>query len=89
MSDKITQAVAIKDGETVVQYDISYDVYHDGKANSFCVVVSAAEMTDPSDEAEAKTKANVKAKAIKDAWVAGLPGSVAESKEDMEGEVSL
>lgn len=70
MADEITQCSKILDeGGAVVQYDFSYNVEDSGRTNSFCVTVLASEMTTPTDEAEAKTKANTKASAIKTVWL--------------------
>jgi hypothetical protein len=88
MSDKILACNKILDGATVMQYDISYEVESGANKNQFCVTVLASEMTDSADTNEAKTKANVKAKVIKDAWVADLPEYSQESVA-INGDVTL
>lgn len=71
MADEILKCDKILDSENaVVQYDFSYQVTDGERTNNFCVVVLASEMTDPTSSTEAKTKANVKAAAIKTAWLA-------------------
>jgi predicted nucleic acid-binding protein len=73
MADQITKCDVIKDSESnPIQYDVEYSVESGSDTNTFCVVVLASEMTDSTDTDEVKTKANVKAKAVKDAWVADL-----------------
>ena len=89
MADEILQCVATKDGSTVIQYDVAYKVTSNGNVNQFCVVIMASELTDPNDTDEVKTKANVKAKAIKDAWTADLPDYSAEAVEGVTGSVTL
>ena len=89
MSDTITACTKIVDGDTVIQWDISYEVESGQNKNCFCVVVMPSEMTTPTDANEAKTKANVKAKAIKDAWVADLPEYTAAPVESVVGNVTL
>ena len=89
MSDKITTCTKVLDGTDVIQYDISYAVENGANKNQFCVTVLGSEMDDPTDAAEAKTKANVKAKAIKDAWVADLPDYSAAAVESVVGDVTL
>jgi hypothetical protein len=71
MADEITKCDKIlNEDDSIKQYDFSYRLEESGKVNTFCVTVLASEMTTPSSEAEAKTKANVKAAAIKTAWLA-------------------
>jgi len=92
MADKIESCVVTKDdAEVVVQYDVSYSVENvdASKMNSFCVVVKADEMDDPDDTVEAKAKANVKAKVIKDAWIASLVEMTNENVESVVGDVTL
>lgn len=83
MSDQITgYSKIVNDADAVIQWDFSYIVESAGKINNFCVVVLASEMTDPTSESEAKTKANAKAAEIKSAWVvAAPPESVVVSDE--------
>jgi len=77
MADKIMSCVVEKNAnDEVIQYTVSYEVEHETAKNSFCVCVKAEEMTDAMSQSEAITKANVKALAIKDAWIAMLPPSV-------------
>ena len=79
MADEITKCDKIlDDGGAVIQYDFSYNVEDSGKTNNFCVTVLASEMTTATDEAEAKTKANAKASAIKTAWLAQEVTTTAE-----------
>jgi hypothetical protein len=89
MADEILECVVTKDGSTVIQYDVAYKVTSGAAVNQFCVVVRGDELTDPNDEVEVKTKANVKAKAIKDAWVADLPEYVNAPVEEIVGSVTL
>lgn len=89
MADKITYCKKTMDGTTVIQYDISYDVENGAAKNQFCVTVLGSEMTDPTDATEAQTKANVKAKAIKDAWVADLPDYTSEEVASVVGDITL
>jgi len=89
MADEILECAVTKDGSTVIQYDVSYRVTNNGNVNQFMVVIKAEELTDANDIAEVKTKANVKAKAIKDAWVADLPEYSNAPIEAIVGEVSL
>jgi hypothetical protein len=79
MADKILTCVVEKDAlNNVIQYTVSYDVEYETAKNNFCVGVKAEEMTDSSSQEEAITKANVKAKIIKDAWIAVLPSPISE-----------
>lgn len=90
MADSIVSFLQIKDADNnVVQYDVSYTVVHASLENNFCVVVKAEEMTLATDVAEAKTKANVKAAAIKTAWVAALPAPTQTSQDAQLGNVTL
>lgn len=89
MADLITKCNKTLDGETVIQWDISYEVESGANKNHFCVVVLPSEMTTPTSADEAKTKANVKAKAIKDAWVADLPEYANTPVESVLGDVTL
>lgn len=89
MADKITACNKILDGETITQYDVAYEVESNGNVNEFCVTVLASELTDPTDADEVKTKANAKAKTIKDAWVADLPDYSAAPVETIVGDVTL
>lgn len=89
MADEITKCDKILNEDTSVkQYDFSYRVEDSGKVNTFCVTILASEMTDDEDEAEAKTKANVKAAAIKTAWLAQEETS-AETVASVVGSVTL
>lgn len=89
MADEITRCDKIlNDDDSVRQYDFSYSVVDGARTNSFCVTVLASEMTDDEDEAEAKTKANVKAAAIKTAWLAQEKTS-AETVASVVGSVTL
>jgi hypothetical protein len=89
MSDKIIACNKVMDGTDVIQYDLSYEVESGGNKNQFCVVVLAEELTNPADTAEVETKANVKAKLIKDAWVVGLPAMVSTPVTDIVGDTTL
>jgi hypothetical protein len=89
MSDKITACNKKLDGSDVIQYDVSYEVTSGDNKNQFCIAVLASEMTDPSSETEAKEKANLKAKAIKDAWVADLPNYTSEPVSSVVGDITL
>jgi hypothetical protein len=77
MADQILQKDKIlKDSDSsVVQWEMCYSVESGADTNTFVVVVEASEMTDPTDEAEAKTLANTKATALKTAWVTALANS--------------
>lgn len=68
MADKIVALNKLDE-----QWDVSYEVEKNSLMNAFCVVVLKSEMTDPDSDAEARTKANVKAAAIKNAWTAEAP----------------
>lgn len=74
MSDRIDScAKELNEDSSVRQWSFSYTVESGDtppRLNNFCVTVLASEMTTPTDEAEAKTKANTKASAIKTAWLA-------------------
>ena len=73
MSDQITQSTKCLNADSSsCHWEFSYSVESGANKNNFCIVVTAEEMTDATSESEAKTKANVKAKVIKDAWVASL-----------------
>lgn len=73
MTDQIVASTKCVNADaTPSHWEFSYDVESAGKHNSFCVIVDAEEMTDATDADEAKTKANVKAAAIKADWVATL-----------------
>ena len=89
MADQILGSIkALRADTTICHWEFRYIVESNDQINQFCIRVTDDEMDDPTDEAEAKTKANVKAKAIKDAWVANLstvPNNVAviTSPEDV------
>lgn len=78
----------LNEDSSVKQYDFSYEVEDNGRINNFCVRVLASEMTDPTSATEAKTKANVKAKAIKDAWL-DMPVVSASAVNSVVGNVTL
>lgn len=89
MADRIVACAVTKDvDENPVQYDVSYEVEHNDKTNSFCVTIPAEELTDATDTAEVKTKANVKAKAIKDAWIDSIKVETSAAIS-IDGDVSL
>lgn len=89
MADEITKCDKIlNDDDSVRQYDFSYRLENAGKVNTFCVTVLASEMTDDEDEAEAKTKANVKAAAVKTTWLA-QEETTAEAVASVVGSVTL
>lgn len=67
MADKITYI-----SKCEVHWDISYEVEYENKKNSFCVTIPKSGMVTPTDIDEAKSKANIKAKLLKDAWIASL-----------------
>lgn len=89
MADEILECVATKEGSTVIQYDVAYKVMSGESVNQFCVTILASELTNTTDLNEVKTKANIKAKAIKDAWVADLPEYATEDNPSVVGAVSL
>lgn len=90
MADRIVVWNTLKDAEdNILQHEASYVVESDTKENRFVVVVKASEMTDPADLTEAKTKANLKAKDIKDAWVAAMAEEILENQASQEGNVTL
>lgn len=89
MADQIINCVATKDDQVIIHYDVSYVVEYNAILNSFCVVVKAEELEDASDLNEVKSKANAKAKVIKDAWIADLPDYSSEEKTSLAGEVTL
>lgn len=74
MADEITNCSKILDAlGAVVQWDFSYNVESSDtppRLNNFAVTIRADEMTDPTSQSEAKTKANAKASDIKIAWLA-------------------
>lgn len=72
MADKIVRIDKdLKASDSTIQsWDICYEVEDSGDINTFVVNVKGDDMTDRTDQAEAESLANVKAKAIKDAWVA-------------------
>lgn len=71
MADTITRCIKTSDENgDALQWDISYTVENNSKINDFCVTILASELTNPESGSEVKTKANVKAKAIKDKWIA-------------------
>jgi len=78
VADQIIQCLVEKDGSDIIQYNVSYVLEYETHQNSFCIVIHAEDMVDPTDQAEAITKANVQAKVIKDAWVADLPALTSE-----------
>lgn len=89
MADEITQCnKVLDDSNAVTQYDFTYSVVDGEKTNNFCVTILASEMTDPDDADEAKTKANVKAAAIKAAWVAA-DVTTSEAVASVVGSVTL
>lgn len=91
MADTITKAVREDNADaTVKRYHISYEVEDAGDKNQFVVVVQASEMTLDTDEAEAKTLANVKAAIIKADWVtAKVTNSTNAEEPTLEGAVTL
>ena len=92
MADKITAAYKETNPDTSVKaWHISYEVDDGGdNKNSFVIVIKAEDMTDATDAAEAKTKANVKAGAIKTAWLSALDNQTATAEEPtLEGDVTL
>lgn len=93
MSDKIVQCNVTKnESEEVVKYEFLYEVENPEDTtskNTFCSVVTAEEMTDPDSETEAKAKANIKAAAIKSAWLDSLEPTTAEPVESVVGDVTL
>jgi len=96
MADKIVSCVKTKDdADVIIQYDVAYEVENGdaSKKNSFCVVVKADELTDPSDivasDAEVLSLANPKALAIKTAWLADLADVVNEDVSGVVGDVTL
>lgn len=73
MADKIMSSTkCLESDNSLCHWEFSYDVEYNSKRNNFCVVVQPEEMTDPTDADEAKGKANIKAKAVKDSWIALL-----------------
>lgn len=68
MADKITSLTKVEN-----HWDVSYEVEKNSLKNSFCVTVLKSEMTDPDSDTEARTLANTKAAAIKNAWEAVAP----------------
>lgn len=92
MADEIVVCNKILDENgDVVQYEFSYNVIDPNDAthaNSFCIVVKATEMTDSTSSSEAKTKANVKAAAMKTAWLEQVTTS-REAVESVVGNVTL
>ncbi len=70
MSDEITKATRENlSGGACHCYHIAFEVEDGGDTNQFCVVIPAADMTDPNDEAEAKTLAVAIATTKKADWV--------------------
>ena len=92
MSDKIIECIVTKDDlDAPIQYDVAYEIENGdaSKVNSFCVTILASDMSDPTDTAEVTTKANVKAKEIKDAWIDTLATVVTNSSVAIDGDVTL
>ncbi len=91
MADTITNATRENlDGGACHCYHIAYDVEDGGDKNSFCVVVKAEDMTDPDDEAEAKTLANAVATTMKADWVTAKATANSNVNEPtIEGAVTL
>lgn len=91
MADTITKAVREDNSDASVNsYHISYEVEDGGDKNQFVIVIKASEMTLDTDVVEAKTLANVKAAAIKSAWVTSKATSSTNADEaSIEGAVTL
>lgn len=89
MADTITKCNKIlNDDSSVQQWELTYQVEDSGKKNEFCIVVKAADLTDPTSASEAKTKANIKAKVVKDTWLE-LNHPSAVNINSNEGSVTL
>jgi hypothetical protein len=87
MSDKITgSSKCLNPDNSPCHWEFSYDVEHETLTNQFCVVVKAEEMDEATSESEAKTKANVKAIAIKTAWIASLANAKTTTPDITEAE---
>jgi hypothetical protein len=90
MADKITKCFVEKDKTNKVnQYDLSYEVEHSGKVNTFCIVIKKEEMDDPDDLNEVKSKAKVKAKKMKSDWQDSMKGETIESVLSLVGDTDL
>jgi len=90
MADQIVSCMATKSASNeIIQYDVSYEVESGENKNSFCITVLASELDDVNDVNEVKTKANVKASAIKSDWVETLPGTSSIDVPDVAGDVTL
>ncbi len=91
MADKILNATREDNADTSVKcYHVSYEVEDAGDKNQFVVVVLAEDMTDDTDEAEAKTLANAKASTIKADWVTLKANDSTNTDEPtLEGDVTL
>ena len=89
MADKITSCMVTKDSESnPIQYDVAYEVFSGEKMNQFCITIKAEDMDDTADTDEVTTKANAKAKEIKDAWVAAMI-TVTNDAVAIDGDVTL
>ena len=89
MADKITSCTVTKDSDNnPMQYDVVYEVFSGEKMNQFCISIKAEDMDDATDTAEVTTKANVKAKEIKDAWIAALV-ETSNADVSIDGDVTL
>ncbi len=91
MADEITDSTRENDElGNCYCYHVAYKVEDSGKTNTFCVVVHATDMTDPNDEDEAETLANVQATTKKANWTATFSTAhVNVSASGMEGAVTL
>ena len=78
MADQITTCVVEKENTTIIKYIIGYIVKYEDFINQFCIDINVEEMIDPTDQNEAISKANIKAKVIKDSWIINLPSSTNE-----------
>ena len=91
MADNIDKAdKELNSDSTVKCWHYSFSVESGSDKNSFAVVVQASEMTDPTDKAEATTKAKAKATTIKNDWVTDLATATSLVNEPTEeGAVTL
>ena len=90
MSDKILSCTVEKSTNgDVIQYYVQYPVEHGSLSTSFCVFITAEEMSNSSDQSEAITIANGKALATKNSWISNLPSTISTVTISQEQDVVL
>lgn len=92
MADEIINGrVHKKAGDnSVIKYEFTYYVEDGGEHTFLPIEVTAGEMTDPTDAAEAKTLANAKATTDKATWItAKFDKAVITEENSQNGPVTL